>query len=170
MGIVRCFGDEAAGGNLDSSAGSIEVEFHDTSVHHGLHIPNTAGHTLAALSTQALVLACPAQDESTPSKVVCVNFASSDGHREWSTSLPVGEEALALAVGEGWLAVATSRRLVRLFSVAGLQRAPLSLPGPVVCMAGHAGKLFIAYHLAMGKQFLHPQIRVPSSPSSFSFI
>lgn len=145
MGIVRCFGEEDSAGES-----SIEVEFHDTSVHHGLHIPNTLGHTLAALSTQALALACPAQDDSTPSKVVCVNFASSDGHREWSTSLPAGEEALALAVGESWLAVATSRRLLRVFSVAGLQRAVLSLPGPIVCMAGHGGKLLLAFHLAMG--------------------
>jgi len=106
---------------------------------------------MAALSTQALVLASPSPDESSPSKVVCVNFASSDGHREWSTSLPAGEEALALAVGEGWLAVATSRRLLRVFSVAGLQRAVLSLPGPIVCMSGHGSKLLLSYHLAMGK-------------------
>lgn len=140
VGIVRSFAEEGS---------SIEVEFHDSSVHHGLHIPNTLGHTLAALSTQALLLACPTSDEC-GSKLVCVNFAGWDGHKEWSTTLPQGEEALALAVGDSWLAVATSRRLLRFYTISGLQRGLISLPGPVVCLAGHGNKLFIAFHLAMG--------------------
>lgn len=143
VGIVRCFGEE------DQGISSIEVEFHDTSIHHGLHIPNTLSHTMAALSTQALILACPAQDDS-PSKIVCVNFGSWDGHKEWSTTLPVGEEALAIAVGDNWIAVATSRRLLRLFSTSGLQRGMISLPGPIICLAGHSSKLFMAYHSSMG--------------------
>ena len=140
VGIVRCF---------DEDVGSIEVEFHDTSIHHGLHIPNTFGHTMAALSAQSLLLACPAQEDS-PSKIVCVNFANWDGQKEWSTTLPAGEDALALAVGDSWVAVATSRRLLRLFTTSGLQKSPISLPGPVVCLAGHLSKLLIAYHTSMG--------------------
>ena len=58
VGIVRCYEEDASGEN------SIDVEFHDTSVHHALHIPNGLGHTMAALSTQALLLACPAQDDN----------------------------------------------------------------------------------------------------------
>ena len=140
VGIVRSFNEEES---------STEVEFHDTSVHHGLHIPNTFGHTMAALSTQALLLACPAQEES-GSKLVCVNFAGSDGHKEWSTTLPMGEEALALAIGDSWLAVATSRRILRFYSILGLQRGMISLPGQIVCLAGHTDKLLITFHTAMG--------------------
>ena len=57
VGIVRCYEEDGSGEN------SIDVEFHDTSVHHALHIPNSLGHTMAALSTQALLLACPAQGD-----------------------------------------------------------------------------------------------------------
>lgn len=144
IGIVRCFGEDG-----DQTTSNIEVEFHDTSVHHGLHIPNTLGHTMAALSAQALFLAGPALEDGS-SKLVCVNFAAWDGHKEWTTTLPLGEDALALAVGDSWVAVATSRRLLRLFSNSGLQRAVISLPGPIICLAGHGPKLFMAYHAGMG--------------------
>ncbi|XP_046632303.1 WD repeat and HMG-box DNA-binding protein 1-like isoform X3 [Daphnia pulicaria] len=144
VGIVKCFGEEG-----DQSASSIEVEFHDSSIHHGLHIPNTLGHTMASLSSQALLLACPAQEDS-PSRIVCVNFAAWDGHKEWATTLPLGEGALALAAGDAWVAVATSRNLLRLFSNSGLQRAMISLPGPILCLAGNGSKLFMAYHSSLG--------------------
>lgn len=55
VGIVRQYSSE--------DENSIDVEFHDTSVHHTLHLNNTAGHTMATLSTEALVLACEAQDD-----------------------------------------------------------------------------------------------------------
>lgn len=143
-GIVRCITEES-----DQGESSIEVEFHDTSVHHALHIPNTLGHTMAALSNQALLLACPAQDDN-HSKIVCVNFASWDTHREWSTNLPNGEEVLAITVGEYWVAAATSRRILRIFSLAGLQRGMVCIPGPVICLAGFGSKLFMTYHMAGG--------------------
>ncbi len=152
VGIVRCFGEEG-----DQGVSSIEVEFHDTSIHHGLHIPNTLSHTMAALSSSALLLACPAQEDS-PSKIVCVNFAAWDGHKEWSTTLPVGEDALALAVGDSWVAVATSRRLLRLFTTSGLQRGIISLPGPIVCLAGHTSKLMMAYHTSIGINYLSSKL------------
>ena len=60
--------------------------------------------------------------------------------------LPKGEDALAVCLGQGWGAVATSGLLVRLFSIGGVQKEVFSLPGPVVCMAGHGEQLIIAYH------------------------
>lgn len=55
MGIVRQYSSE--------DENSIEVEFHDTSVHHALHLSNSVGHTMAALSNQALALACESQED-----------------------------------------------------------------------------------------------------------
>lgn len=37
---------------------SIEVEFHDSRVHHGFHLKNYLHHTMASLSTTALALSC----------------------------------------------------------------------------------------------------------------
>lgn len=52
-------------------------------------------------------------------------------------------------MGRGWVAAATSAMLVRLFSIGGVQREVFSLPGPVVCMAGHGEQLLIVYHRGM---------------------
>jgi hypothetical protein len=85
------------------------------------------------------------------SKVVCVLLNSWDGNKEWSVDLPEGEEALAIAAGKGWVAVATDTRNLRLLTVAGTQREVISLPGPVVCVAGHRNRLLVIFHSGMGK-------------------
>ena len=56
VGIVRC--------HTEDEISSIEVEFHDTSTHHPLHLTNHLNHTMAALSSTALLLACEAQEDS----------------------------------------------------------------------------------------------------------
>lgn len=65
VGMVRCFTSE------DEENSSIEVEFHDTAVHRSMHINNYLRHSIAALSTQALALSCPASDNG-PSKIVVI--------------------------------------------------------------------------------------------------
>lgn len=51
----------------------------------------------------------------------------------------------AVALGDGWIAIATSLNMLRLFSVGGIQQNILCLPGPVVAMAAHKQKLCITY-------------------------
>jgi len=51
VGVVRSHDDEDA--NL------VEVDFHDSGTHHSFSLPNSLDHNMAALSSQALVLACP---------------------------------------------------------------------------------------------------------------
>ncbi len=46
----------------------------------------------------------------------------------------------------------TDRRIVRLFTVGGVQKETFHVPGPVVCMAGHGSQLMLVYHSAMGKK------------------
>jgi len=43
---------------------SVTVEFHDTATHHAMHVNNSLGHTLADLSTSAVLLACEADDKN----------------------------------------------------------------------------------------------------------
>ncbi len=70
VGVVRCIN---SGGDEDSA---IEVEFHDTSVHHPLHISNALGHVIADLSATNLALACEADEEGlSPSRLVVHHFA-----------------------------------------------------------------------------------------------
>lgn len=142
VGVVKCF-------NTDDE-NSIEVDFHDTSVHHSFHISNAHNHTMADLSQEILVLACEASEEDlTPSRLVCRLFGSSDLTKEWSVELPGKEEILAVCCGQGWVGVATDRRQLRIFSSGGNQLEVLSLPGPILALAGHGNLLFVTCHLGM---------------------
>ncbi|XP_042346867.1 WD repeat and HMG-box DNA-binding protein 1 isoform X2 [Plectropomus leopardus] len=141
VGIIRGYNDE--------QDNAIDVEFHDTAVHHAMHLTNSLGHTMADLSQEAALLACPSTDELA-SKLQCLHFSSWDTNKEWMVDLPKGEDAKALCLGQGWAAVATSTLMLRLFSIGGVQREIFSLPGNVVCMAGHGEQLLIVYHRAPG--------------------
>lgn len=55
VGIIRCYNDE--------QDNAIDIEFHDTSVHHATHLPNSLSHTMADLSTEAILLACESTEE-----------------------------------------------------------------------------------------------------------
>lgn len=141
VGIVRGYNDE--------QDNAIDVEFHDTAVHHAMHLTNSLGHTVADLSQEAVLLACPSTEELA-SKLQCLHFSSWDTNKEWMVDLPKGEDVRALCLGQGWAAVATSTLMIRLFSIGGVQRELFSLPGPVVCMAGHGEQLLVVYHRATG--------------------
>lgn len=138
VGIVRC--------HTEDEISSIEVEFHNTSTHHPLHLTNHMNHTMAALSSTALLLAGEAQEDS-PSKLVCVHFGSWDNSKEWTITMPDGESILAVATGSSFVAVATDKRFLRVFTIGGVQRDILSLPGPVVCMSGHKEQLMVVFHI-----------------------
>ena len=60
--------------------------------------------------------------------------------------MPSKEEVMAVCCAERWVAAATDRRRLRLFTSGGMQRNVFSLPGPVVAMAGHADKLLVVVH------------------------
>ncbi|XP_046571111.1 WD repeat and HMG-box DNA-binding protein 1-like [Haliotis rubra] len=141
VGIVKQY--------VSDEENSIDVEFHSTATHHAMHLTNSLDCHLASLSSTALVLACPAEDD-TPSKVMCMHFGSWDSSKEWTICLPEGEEAQAVTAGAGWIAVATDARNLRIFSGAGVQQDVFSIPGPVVCLAAHDNKLMITYHAGMG--------------------
>ncbi|CAG2057194.1 unnamed protein product, partial [Timema podura] len=140
VGIVRC---------SSVPEDVIDVEFHDTSIHHALYIKNYMHHHIASLTQHALVLACEAEDGGA-SKLVCVLLNCWDGTREWQVDLPEGEGALCVALGEGWLAVATDTRTLRIWTLCGSQREVVALPGPVLCLAGHKHKLIVVCHVGIG--------------------
>ncbi|GAB0191157.1 WD repeat and HMG-box DNA-binding protein 1 [Grus japonensis] len=141
VGIIRCYNDE--------QDNAIDIEFHDTSIHHATHLPNSLNHTMADLSTEAVLLACESTEELA-SKLHCIHFSSWDANKEWTVDMPKDEDIEAICLGQGWAACATSALLVRVFTVGGVQREIFSLPGPVVSMAGHGEQLMIIYHRGTG--------------------
>lgn len=142
VGIVRA--------HKTTNENSIEVEFHDSSVHHGLHINNYLNHTLSSLSTSVLALC-----SETPSKLVCIALGGSGGSREWSMTMPNCEEILCVAASEKLVVVATDARYLRLFSAMGTQREVLSLPGPVVAVSAYADRILAAYHASAATEDQH---------------
>ncbi|XP_005437964.2 WD repeat and HMG-box DNA-binding protein 1 [Falco biarmicus] len=141
VGIIRCYNDE--------QDNAIDVEFHDTSIHHATHLPNSLNHTMADLSTEAILLACESTEELA-SKLHCIHFSSWDTNKEWTVDMPEDEDIEAVCLGQGWAACATSALLVRVFTVGGVQKEIFSLPGPVVSMAGHGEQLMVIYHRGTG--------------------
>ncbi|XP_030340603.1 WD repeat and HMG-box DNA-binding protein 1 [Strigops habroptila] len=141
VGIIRCYNDE--------QDNAIDIEFHDTSIHHATHLPNSLNHTMADLSTEAILLACESTEELA-SKLHCIHFSSWDASKEWTVDMPKDEDIEAICLGQGWAACATSALLVRVFTVGGVQKEIFSLPGPVVSMAGHGEQLMVIYHRGTG--------------------
>eukprot|EP00096_Caligus_rogercresseyi_P010377 TRINITY_DN3759_c0_g2_i1.p1 TRINITY_DN3759_c0_g2~~TRINITY_DN3759_c0_g2_i1.p1 ORF type:complete len:1018 (+),score=314.13 TRINITY_DN3759_c0_g2_i1:37-3090(+) len=130
---------------------AIDVDFHDSALHHAFHLPNNQGYSMACLSDRALALASEAddlEDESSSSKLMVHYFASSDAHKEWSVNMPKGEEILCIAIGSSWVAAATDKRNLRLFSLGGTQRGVFSLCGPVLTLSGHEDTLLIVSHFS----------------------
>eukprot|EP00795_Rhopilema_esculentum_P013213 gene13213-4031_t len=141
VGIIRSHSED--------DISTIDIEFHDANLHHPLHITNVMNHSMAALSTTAAVLACDSQDD-VHSKFVCLHFGTWDSTKEWSMTMPKGEEIKSVAVNSKFIAVATDARLVRLFTVGGLQYHIFSIPGPVVAMSFSETQMMIVYHQGTG--------------------
>ncbi|KAK3792342.1 hypothetical protein RRG08_046651 [Elysia crispata] len=137
VGIIRQY--------VTDDENSIDVEFHDTSTHHALHIDNKNDFEMADLSSQAVVFASHGAGDG-PSKLLCMHFGSWDSHKEWSYDMPEGENIQAITVSDKWAALATDSRTIRIFSIGGLQRHVFTLPGDVVSLASHRDRLLVAYH------------------------
>jgi chromosome transmission fidelity protein 4 len=75
-------------------------------------------------------------------------FSGYQTNETFTTNLPQDEGVDALAVGSGWVAVATTKGLLRVFSTTGLQLFMSWLKGPVVALVGTGMQLAIVYHAA----------------------
>ncbi|ESP02838.1 hypothetical protein LOTGIDRAFT_110682 [Lottia gigantea] len=141
IGIIRQY-------NTDEET-SIDIEFHDSSTHHPMHITNNMDYTIGDLSSQAVVLASQGEDGN-PSKLTCLHFGSWDNCKEWTVTMDDDEDIQAVTIGDNWLAIGTSLRNIRLFTIAGIQLDILTIPGPIITMAAKNNKLIIVYHKGMG--------------------
>ncbi|ODM89697.1 WD repeat and HMG-box DNA-binding protein 1, partial [Orchesella cincta] len=83
-------------------------------------------------------------------KLFCYSFTSWDSKKEWSTELPVEEEVVGLAAGDGWLAASTDMNRVRIFTIGGAQKQIIEVGGPIITTSGHEDLLFITFHNGIG--------------------
>jgi len=127
----------------DESTGTVLVEtcFHDAS---RLRIPAIAGadgYTIGALEENGIALAGGSEIRYRP-------FEGWSPDAEWRASLPSGESPTCIAVGQTFIAAATSANVLRLFCTSGLQLHVSSLEGPPVCACADGKLLAIIWHSA----------------------
>ncbi|RWS21700.1 WD repeat and HMG-box DNA-binding protein 1-like protein, partial [Leptotrombidium deliense] len=142
VGIVTSFSGE--------DENTIDIEFHDTTIHHSIHFTNTYNYVIADLSTEALLCANTGDEMTTSSRLFCMHFGTWDSNKEWKYDMADDEYVTALTLGTGFAAVATDQRFIRLFTVTGIQLHILSVTGPVVCLAAQEQLLSIFYHNSIG--------------------
>ena len=143
VGIVRSFNGE--------NESSIDVEFHDTSYHHSIHLPNAQhNYTIADLSQEVLVLATNGDESATNGKLFCMLLNIWDATKEWTIEMPKEEYIEAIACGSGFIAVATDKRFVRIFTSGGIQTHLFSIAGRVVCLSAFDHLLMVIYHSSCG--------------------
>ena len=134
---------------------SLDVEFHDIAVHHALHLSNSEGATMAALSRKVLATATTG-DDVVGGKLTVNYFSSGDANKVWSIVLEE-EEIRGVAAGDKWVAVVTNKNHLRMFTAGGLQREVVMVMGPLVTMVGEGDRLLVvtqAGHPLPGQQSL----------------
>jgi len=124
---------------------SLDVEFHDIAVHHALHLSNSEGATMAALSSKVLATATTG-DDVVGGKLMVNYFSSGDVNKEWSIVMEEEEEIRGVAAGDKWVAVVTNRNHLRMFTAGGLQREVVMMTGPLVTMVGEGERLLVVTH------------------------
>ena len=130
--------DDEASTAYQSENSSIHVKFHDTSVHHEIQFENRQRFVLGDLTRKALALANV--------KLLHVNhFDPTYDDTEWSLELPRGEHTKVLCLADEFVALATDCRLLRLFSLEGIQLPPVCLPGPVHAMAATGNTIAVVF-------------------------
>ncbi|XP_074593912.1 chromosome transmission fidelity 4 isoform X2 [Brevipalpus obovatus] len=143
VGVITCIESD------DKS--DIYVNFNDITISQSRHYDNSLDNTsfiMADLSTEAVAFANGEENDS--SLIYTTYFNAMSVKKDWEVELPSGEYAEALALGTGFLAVATSKRYIRIFSIGSLQLFVFSISGPVVCMAAQESSLMIIYHTGSG--------------------
>jgi chromosome transmission fidelity protein 4 len=135
----------------------IEIEFNNKSKHHNTSLTDHQSLSMAAFDEQGVILASAASgadadksianlsDAGQPSVLRYHAFDSWTSNR-WQCPLPQGESAQCVALGSDWIAVATSRDILRVFALSGLQKAVLCLPGLIVSLVGQNDTLCMVFH------------------------
>ncbi len=144
----------------------VEISFANTAgANRNESFPDRDGFTMGAMSREGAVFASPPEPSEDPvvtdfdpefrketpgSTIVYHAFAGqkhlAGANESFRWTLSDGEAALAVGVGCGWVAVATSRNLLYIFSSTGMPCATMALQGPVVCLSGHEAQLGVVYH------------------------
>lgn len=145
VGIIR--------GQFGKEEQCIDVMFHDSEKHSSINLDNQVNYCFGSMSDDAIVVGSNGKYGSGPATLKGINLLEGGREeREWDIELPHVELIEALAVGRGFVAVATDLRNLRLFTHGGMQSYVLTLPGSVLSLAAHEKQLMIIYHNGTGQR------------------
>ncbi|KAJ1760401.1 DNA polymerase alpha accessory factor Mcl1 [Coemansia sp. RSA 2523] len=141
------------------SYNSIDITFHDKSLHRDVHFSDSFRFALAALTESGCLFATTtkalANDhalrsaDDAESVLSFRAFASWSASADWMFKLPLKEHPRCIAASSHGAAAVTSLGMLRLFTCGGVQRHIESLPGRVVtCVA--RGDLLLVVLEALG--------------------
>ncbi|KAJ1978037.1 DNA polymerase alpha accessory factor Mcl1 [Dimargaris verticillata] len=132
---------------------TINVDFHDKSIHRDFHFTDHYKYNLASLGERGILFgttvekgdgADPTSDDE-PSMVSYRPFESWAANSDWLYKLPAGEDLIALSLSNTHAAVATSQGYLRIFSSSGLPVAVLTMDPQVVCVASGGPYFLVVY-------------------------
>lgn len=139
--------------NENDSTSRIEIRFANTMSRNKQEaFPDNFGFNMASLAYEGAIFATPLEivdeDDFRRPNGSTIHYHAFpgflDGANETFThTLPEGEAALAVAVGCGWAAVATSIGFLRVFSSTGVQLSVTWLKGPIACLCGYGTQLAV---------------------------
>lgn len=141
---------------------SIDIEFHNASYHHTIHIKNQFGYTMADVSKEAVVLASPGtkiEEEvevnsalssslGNQSKLTVILINSLDNTKEWNMDMIKKEFIKCVCVSRTLVACCTSKKFLRVFGLAGTQKEIICLSGVPICVSAYDNMIFVAYNLS----------------------
>uniref|UniRef100_A0A0K0EKX7 Mcl1_mid domain-containing protein n=1 Tax=Strongyloides stercoralis TaxID=6248 RepID=A0A0K0EKX7_STRER len=115
----------------------IEASFHDISIHGEIMIDNTYNnYTMGDISNKAIILASPRHSKKAPSKLFVKHFSSWDGNsKDWEIEFENSDESIVnISLSDSYIAVATSFKFIRIYTLAGIQLNVFCYNGPLVTM------------------------------------
>jgi len=121
----------------------IQISFHDTSYHNPITIDNkTNQYTVGDLSSSAIVLA------SSQKKILYCNvYRSSDSEtQQWTLHTEKNNQIELVRLGEDFLVIATSQRIIQFMDLSGIQQRFFRLQGSIISMSIFHNQLWIIYH------------------------
>jgi hypothetical protein len=137
----------------DSDSNVIQIHFQNSmGANKNILFRDINSYTLAAISYDGAIFANEFDgeeetetDEQQPN-IYYYSFPNSlIPNESFKARLLPGERALAVAVGSGFISVATSTNLLRIFSSTGLPLKIVWLSGTPVCLCGLKGQLAVIY-------------------------
>ena len=116
---------------------SLEIEYHNTSIYAPQVLSNAAdSFSIGDMNEHAYALANRADREGASGNASVMRVHRIGGEassREWTSQMPAGENIECVAIGgSDFVAVATDRQLVRVYTLSGVQLRLIAVPGELI--------------------------------------